>query len=62
VFLFTLTETAPDKRGEIVLYFYNIKVPVFEAEIQITHGGSTDIKRFEVHAGSTYDFGTLTIM
>lgn len=62
VFLFLLTETVPDKSGEIVIYFYNIRVPVFEAELHIAHGGASDIKKFEVHAGGTYNFGTLKIM
>lgn len=61
-FLLPVTETVPDERGETVVYFFNLRVPCIEVELQISHDGRVDTKKYEIEAGSTYNFGTLKII
>ena len=57
-FLLPVTETVSDERGETVVYFFNMRVPCIEVELQISHDGRSDTRKYEVEAGSTYNFGT----
>lgn len=60
--LLPVTETMPDKRGEVVVYFFNIRVPCIEVVLQISHEDKTHTSQFEINAGCTYNFGTLKII
>ncbi|MEN6349440.1 MAG: hypothetical protein ABFD08_08635, partial [Syntrophomonas sp.] len=60
-FLFPVTETMPDERGETVVYFFNLRVPGVEVELQISHDGMANTGKYEIEAGGTYNFGTLKI-
>jgi len=62
IFLLPVTETMPDERGEMVIYFFNMRVPSIEVELQICHEGGVETIQYEIIAGSTRNLGTLKIM
>lgn len=61
-FLLPVTETVPDERGETAVYFFNLRVPRVEVELQIGHDGCVYTRNYEIEAGSTCNFGTLKVM
>lgn len=61
-FLLPVTETLPDGRGEMVVYFFNLRVPRIEVELLISHDGRSYTRNYEIEAGSTCNFGTLKVL